>query len=32
MRNIVMYFSGTGNNLFVAREIADKLQNTEVFL
>ena len=31
MKNVVIYFSGTGNNLFVARKLADGLGDTKIY-
>ena len=31
MKNVVFYFSGTGNNLYVARKIAEGLGDTKVY-
>ena len=30
MKNLILYFTGTGNSLYIAREIAKELDNTDV--
>ena len=31
MKTVIFYFSGTGNNLYVAKKIAERLGNTQVY-
>ena len=31
MKSVIFYFSGTGNNIYVAKKIAEGIDNTKIY-